>query len=637
MPTPVLRNRSSGKLKQKTDRTKANILLAVACFWPLALIALLSASAPHVEDVPLHAGTAAAPNSGLSITTKLRSNLRNVLDRVDVMGYGPTHPRVAFAVVGDDPEQLVTTVESIFSKTDLNRIFVVTVVLDGIEEDKTLLDRFKRIDNGEVPHWHGIRPDVHPTEEKDDLHGSKVHVMFNPDRRGVAESRADAVEFIKILQKHHEENGLKSLEEDLILMLMQGGAQLLARTWLEPVTEALIVPPPILEHQTLKLANAVSFNTEGPAKCTGFDATFAAKTLDADPTEINRSSGASYPTPALNGAAIALRLETFLELPIQDLSLEDPWTANLDLALNLWLCADGIDMLNDVEVTLIKQPVPSPLNPVMAARFAAAWMDEVTGRKFFNAYTKVEKDVTALEWQTFMAEAKENPTFTLDLPTRCRSFQWYAEQINPGVSSILSEPGIVEEQALEAKNADEVKETNADVETIEQKKEIAKDASQNKENVEQKKETTKQQEESEDIKIPERFDKAKPSKPLCEECLKIIQRAQPIDISYVDVSGGHKEHPHLGATDESGNLGYVADEEALRKNPPDFHFEGEELSKACSQRDNNYKMLTERVYVDMKYDEEMEKSGSKRAKIFCLVYTIDSGHPKIPAIRETWG
>jgi hypothetical protein len=61
------------------------------------------------------------------------------------------------------------------------------------------------------------------------------------------------------------------------------------------------------------------------------------------------------------------------------------------------------------------------------------------------------------------------------------------------------------------------------------------------------------------------------------------------------------------------------------------------LVKECSKRDNNYKMLTERVHVDKNYDEEMEKAGNKRAKIFCLVYTIDSGHPKIPAIRETWG
>jgi hypothetical protein len=35
----------------------------------------------------------------------------------------------------------------------------------------------------------------------------------------------------------------------------------------------------------------------------------------------------------------------------------------------------------------------------MAARFAAAWMDEVMSKKFYNAYTKGNNnDVTYLEW-----------------------------------------------------------------------------------------------------------------------------------------------------------------------------------------------------------------------------------------------
>ena len=670
MATPVLRNsRNAGKHNQ-ADYTKANILLAIACFWPLALLALFfsssslssSVSREIFEDALASHSTTTTTTNGLSLTTQLRSNLRNALDRVDIMGYGPTHPRVAFAVIGDDPEHLLQTVESIFSQTDLNRIFIVTVVLDGVAPDETLLSRFQRIDQGEVPHWHGFRPDVHPTQDNSnhnkhdgDMHGSKVHVMFNAERRGVAESRADAVEFIQILQKHHEENGLKSSQEDLILLLMQGGVQLMARTWLDPVTEALIVPPPLLDdHQTLKLANAVAFNSEGPAKCTGFDATFTVQTLDADPTEINRSSGASYPTPAWNGLALALRLGTFLNLPIQDLSLQDPWSANLDLALNLWLCADGIDMLQDVEVAYLLERAPASVTAPMAARFAAAWMDEVTGRKFFHAYSKVHSDVTALEWQTFMAAARQSPTFTPDLPTRCRSFQWYAEQINAGVRSILSEPGIVEEQVgKEApKVIGESKNVKPIPKVVEAKKETEPEKfTPNVENVDEKaipkqvergelqKEAIRKpaEEEDEDVKIPQRFDKAKPSKPLCDECLKIIQQAQPIDITYVDMTGGHKEHPHLGATDESGKLGYIADEQALRKNPPDFHMAGEELISECARRDNNYKMLTERVHVDMEYDKEMETAGIKRAKIFCLVYTIDSGHPKIPAIRETWG
>jgi len=48
-------------------------------------------------------------------------------------------------------------------------------------------------------------------------------------------------------------------------------------------------------------------------------------------------------------------------------------------------------------------------------------------------------------------------------------------------------------------------------------------------------------------------------------------------------------------------------------------------------------MLHEKVVVDLDAHKAAEESGKKRDKIFCLVYTIESGHPKIPAIRETWG
>jgi hypothetical protein len=42
----------------------------------------------------------------------------------------------------------------------------------------------------------------------------------------VTEARADAIDFIRILEKHHLENGLKDPQEDLILLLMQEGTQL---------------------------------------------------------------------------------------------------------------------------------------------------------------------------------------------------------------------------------------------------------------------------------------------------------------------------------------------------------------------------------------------------------------------------
>jgi len=71
--------------------------------------------------------------------------------------------------------------------------------------------------------------------------------------------------------------------------------------------------------------------------------------------------------------------------------------------------------------------------------------------------------------------------------------------------------------------------------------------------------------------------------------------------------------------------------------PPTFGMAKQALVKACEKHDNNYRMLTEKVYVDLEGHEAAEKSGKPRAKIFCLVYTTEKGHNRIPRIRETWG
>ena len=81
MTTPKLTGRKHRRHPPgSVEATKARLFLALACLWPLCLLALFSASAPHVEH-----------SSG----RQLGVQFRNVLDRVDIMGYGPTHPRLA--------------------------------------------------------------------------------------------------------------------------------------------------------------------------------------------------------------------------------------------------------------------------------------------------------------------------------------------------------------------------------------------------------------------------------------------------------------------------------------------------------------------------------------------------------------
>jgi glycosyltransferase involved in cell wall biosynthesis len=125
----------------------------------------------------------------------------------------------------------------------------------------------------------------------------------------------------------------------------------------------------------------------------------------------------------------------------------------------------------------------------------------------------------------------------------------------------------------------------------------------------------------------------KPSKPLDESRLALLSK--PLEIDYIDVTKGFKEHPHKGAKDENGKWGYVHDETALRKNPPPFKFSS--MRAACKIQDIHYQMLTRKVLVDLEGHEKAEKSGRKRAKIMCVVKSCAKSHELIPYIRETWG
>jgi glycoprotein-N-acetylgalactosamine 3-beta-galactosyltransferase len=134
----------------------------------------------------------------------------------------------------------------------------------------------------------------------------------------------------------------------------------------------------------------------------------------------------------------------------------------------------------------------------------------------------------------------------------------------------------------------------------------------------------------------------KPSKPLRETNKQIISSATMVDLKYVDVTHDFETDPHRGAQDENGNFGYIHDEKALKNNPPPFELSPSEKNANCDNHDNNYKMLTEKVFVDFTSHEarerEAEQDGGKpRAKIFCMVYTIEKNHDKIPIIRNTWG
>jgi len=104
-----------------------------------------------------------------------------------------------------------------------------------------------------------------------------------------------------------------------------------------------------------------------------------------------------------------------------------------------------------------------------------------------------------------------------------------------------------------------------------------------------------------------------------------------------------RPHPHMGARDADGKLGYVHDAAALHtKGIP---WDDRDTQKICRKGGQNgngdadWRMLTQKVEVDLTGHREAEERAAEfpRAKIFCVVYTVAATHDRIPAILETWG
>ena len=93
---------------QQSDSTKARLLLALACLWPLVVFFFAASNSSTPNSEAGNDSAVVGPHQpGLE-------SIRNLLDRVDILGYGPTHPRVAVVVVGDDRSKMLSSVESVF-------------------------------------------------------------------------------------------------------------------------------------------------------------------------------------------------------------------------------------------------------------------------------------------------------------------------------------------------------------------------------------------------------------------------------------------------------------------------------------------------------------------------------------------
>jgi hypothetical protein len=316
-----------------------------------------------------------------------------------------------------------------------------------------------------------------------------------------------------------------------------------------------------------------------PGQTQSFDFEFHPARDTATSQQISLGSGESYPTPLLLGGATAMRLETYNSLPASDDKLTNHFGADVEMSFNLWMCADGIDVLAGSSLARVQvDPKIMPLSEraqlsgPLIARLVSTWMaghgddvyadaflDKVAKEAAIEATSKVEagqarvpKDkatmARALRDETkrrrdllvrISAEAKQSISFPSGIGKKCRPFSWFVEHVVPN----LTIEEVDEEESDAAEVASEISEA-----------------------------------------ITKRNQKILPSISLSEENMAIVSKASPVKLAYVDVSGNHAEHPHKGALDEEGNFGYVHDETFLSKSPPAFEFTDDgEKEKLCKK------------------------------------------------------
>jgi len=347
-----------------------------------------------------------------------------------------------------------------------------------------------------------------------------------------------------------------------------------------------------------------------------------------------------------------------------------------ELSFNLWLCADGIDVLPRARVAVDpshmdvdQSAIPHELVPTLIN----TWIGKDYGDAMYRAIVK-EGGVTMQQFMDWERKTEVNNF----MQGKCRSFDWYAKNVNPEMKlkktgviklthriskdgpvtqalpqpkrvQVLDEPEVPDEEEEAPEVPDEEEEEPEVPDEEPEEPEVPDEEEEEPEVLDEEPEEPKVPEKPE---VPERPEDKKykqripePPKPnfshgrkLSTEQLEIISHAPPVNLTYQDFAEGGTHHPHVGAHGEDGKtIGYLHDAKFLRKNPPPFAFD----KSICSGKGEHYTMLTKRVFVDLaaheKAEAEAAKSKKERVKIFCVVYTIESGHRTLPAIEQTWG
>ncbi len=534
--------------------------------------------------------------------------------------------------------QSISSILSTIPSTDHDRILSITIITFH-KMDNELKALNDLVDNMNIP----------------------INVIFTEYKIGLNQDISDAVDGIQDLVTKLEKHGFKSPYEDITLLFMKVGSQIVTNGWLDVLSEALMgfeeEEVEVVHHHengnemnnVVKPANAISFRVEGSQ--VGEIYAVNSKTLLPEIMNIKNhlglssslsSSSSSYPTPIIEGSVTAMKLQTYLMLPVKDGLINSFQAINIELSFNLWMCGDGIDILPQLIVTKPpsssqqQQPSISESSTTSMSRLMETWlkiyvennnnnnMDPLHDRRHakFRPASRVKMDIKS----------------SLPSTNYCRDYKWYIETVK-GESSLEYEKmlkGTLSDQRKHDRDEDHgiifpTKSLKEYGEILNSVTPISLSYDNSTRGTQPNKIDDGREEESHNQKEQENSNS---SKKLAKEKTKKNKKEKIR--RYVGISKTY-------AIDQNGNQDYVYNVTSLKSNPPNFTLDGLLLDSICNIHDETWKVLTEKVSIDFKGHEraeinaKLDPTGKPRVKLMCIVYTIESDHNRIPAIRETWG
>ncbi len=543
------------------------------------------------------------------------------------------NPRVCFIITVEDTQNttsiidnLQASIESITQTTPKDRILLLTLVfMDRVKKLRTIFERFK---DAPVPINYIISPPQVVSSDDELPPGNVSNGM-----KGALEASQNVVKILK-------ESSKMSDFEDVPLVIMKSGTELVTDGWLDIVTRSLMGYVTSDGKSVINPANAISFSVEGmnDKQTYSINMQTMAKELSTLDARIENQEKEeqleeedqqlAYPTPILEGTATAMKLKTYEFLPVKNPTLNSLESFDIETSFNLWMCGDGIDTLPILKVKAPKEA------PKVATDSISERKQRLASRRilFSNWLTPNQTRLVKRRFMTigiYTSASLSKSTERIPKNKYCRDFEWFLKHVN------------------QIPNHDFI------VDSSSQKEQ--KDVMNNTENHQEG-----------EIHGP------LPSKPLSIEKLKQTSRIVPIDIVF-DASPRPKSKPvskqeqkrrdllkamnqrrrsrkkfevtrGIPSVTSYGNNNtkdYVHDVTSLRRNPPPFVFDNL-IKNQCNIQDETWLLLTEKVKVNLKDHEAAEhrsltEGGKPRAKIMCIVYTVKENHDSIPVIRETWG